>query len=403
MKYIVLIGDGMADKPIEELGGKTPLQAANIPFMDSLARQGTIGLVRTIPEGMEPGSDVANLSAMGYDPGKYYTGRAPIEAASIGVDLNERDVAFRCNLITLAREEGGGQVMDDYSAGHISTSEAANIIDTIKCVLNSEDIEFFAGVSYRHLVVWRNGLSSMKTTPPHDISGQNIDRFLPEGEGSDRVRELMNRAGELLSSHPVNQNRVKQGKKPANAIWLWGQGKALKIPSFYDKYAINGAVISAVDLVKGLGICAGLESIHVAGATGYLDTNYEGKAEAAIKALKRVDFVYLHVEAPDEASHKGSLKEKIQAIEDFDKRVVKNVIKGMEGNFNDFCIMVLPDHPTPLSIKTHSSDPVPFIIYSSDNKNRKGSAVAGYSEADALVSGVFFDNGYELMDKLVKG
>lgn len=403
MKYIVLLGDGMADNPLEELGGRTPLQAADIPSMDRLASEGMIGLVRTIPEGMAPGSDVANLSVMGYDPEKYYTGRAPIEAASIGVALGSRDVAFRCNLVTLSGEPGRGRIMADYSAGHISTADAAQIMACLKSELNRDGFEFFAGVSYRHLMVWRNGLGDMTTTPPHDISGQCIDTCLPEGQGAERIIELMNRAQQMLSACEVNRKRLAEGNSPANAIWLWGQGTSPNIPTFSHKYGINGAVISAVDLVKGLGICAGLSSINVPGATGYLDTNYEGKAEAAIEALKQVDFVYLHVEAPDEASHKGSLTEKIQAIEDFDKRVVKHVISGMEQNFDNFRLMILPDHPTPLSIKTHSSDPVPFILYSSDNNPRQGSVAAGYSEADARKSGVMIENGYELMDRLVKG
>jgi len=401
MKYIVLLGDGMADYPLAEREGKTPLELSKTPCMDMLAERGELGLARTIPEGMEPRSDVANLSVMGYDPRRFYSGRAPIEAASIGVPLAEDDVAFRCNLVTLG-ERDNALYMDDYSAGHIATADAAVVIQALKEKLDSPDITFYPGVSYRHLMVWKKGVANMKTTPPHDISGKPIGGHLPQGEGSEKVRNLMEQSRQILPGLAINGQRLAAGKNPASSIWLWGQGRALKLPPFKSKYGLSGSVISAVDLVKGLGLCAGLNSINVPGATGYLDTNYAGKAQAAIEALKEVDFVYVHVEAPDEASHKGSFEEKVQAIEDFDARVVKPVLEGLERHFSDFRLMILPDHPTPLSIKTHAGDPVPFIIYASGDRAGRMQSGRGYSEKDAAAAGVFIDSGWQLMDRFIK-
>jgi len=401
MKYVVLIGDGMADYPIQDKGGKTPLELAATTSMDRLAQKGDLGLVSTIPEGMEPGSDVANLAAMGYDPRKYYSGRAPVEAASIGVPLADSDIAFRCNLVTLA-EKDGGLFMDDYSAGHITTAEAAVIIAGLKQALDGPDITFYPGVSYRHLMVWKNGTDKLKTTPPHDISGRKIDDYLPRGEGSERARQLMDKSRAVLPGLAVNKERIARAEKPVSSIWLWGQGRALKMPRFADLHGIFGSVISAVDLVKGLGICAGLASIDVPGATGYLDTNYEGKVAAALQALETGDFVYVHVEAPDEASHKGSFSEKIQAIEDFDSRIVGPVIAGLEQRYADFKVLVMPDHPTPLCTMTHASDPVPFIIYASADKN-KSALQRGYCEKDAAAAGVFVDEGARLMHLFITG
>lgn len=401
MKYIVLLGDGMADYPLESKGGNTPLQISRIPCMNLLAQKGELGLVKTIPEGLDPGSDVANLSVMGYDPVTYYSGRAPIEAASIGVKLSGQDVAFRCNLVTLA-ERDGSLFMDDYSAGHIGTADAALIIKALKVKCDSPEITFYPGVSYRHLMVWKQGSDKLKTTPPHDISGRNIDAFLPRGEGSEKIRKLMEQSRGILPGLPVNKEKISAGMKQANAIWLWGQGKALKLPRFQAKYDLSGCVISAVDLIKGLGISAGLSSINVAGATGYLDTNYEGKAAAALEALETVDFVYLHVEAPDEASHKGSMQEKIQAIEDFDARIVRPVVDGLAKKFSDYRVLILPDHPTPLSTMTHASDPVPFIIYSSEDGVKQGREGRGYNEKDAAAAGLFIPHGWQLMDRFIK-
>ena len=400
MKYIVLLGDGMSDNPLESHEGKTPLQIADTPLMDMLAQKGEIGLSKTIADGMDPGSDVANLSVMGYDPNKYYTGRSPIEAASIGVPLSDTDVAFRCNLVTFDKNEGN-LIMNDYSAGHITTDDALIVINSLKQELDTDEIKFYPGVSYRHLMVWKNGKDGMKTIPPHDISDKEIAGHLPTGEGSSKILELMEKSQKILPGLEINKLKITRGEKPVSSIWLWGQGKKLEIPSFSSKYGISGSVISAVDLIKGLGLSAALDSIDVPGATGYLDTNYQGKVDAAFQALEKSDFVYLHVEAPDEASHKGSFDEKIKAIEDFDSKVVAKVIKGLEEKFDDYSVMVMPDHPTPLSIKTHASDPVPYIIYSSKDKEKAGRDSIGYNESDAAASGVFIEKGWELMDRFI--
>jgi 2,3-bisphosphoglycerate-independent phosphoglycerate mutase len=400
MKYIVLLGDGMADYPLEEHHGKTPLEISSTPAMDGLAARGAIGMVKTVPDGMPPGSDVANLSVMGYDPKRYYTGRAPIEAASIGVQLVESDVAFRCNLVTIG-ERGGSRYMKDYSAGHISTPEARELIGILKEQLDSEEITFYPGVSYRHLMVWRGGSAAVCAVPPHDISDRDIEPHMPSGDGAPFVTRIMEQSRSLLDAARVNRTRMQNGQNPANAVWLWGQGTALRIPSFMDLYGVSGGVVSAVDLIKGLGISAGLTSIDVPGATGYLDTNYEGKVSAAMQALDSGNFVYVHVEAPDETSHKGCLDEKIKAIEDFDRKIVQPVLDGCRRRGEPFRILVLPDHPTPLSLKTHTADPVPFIIYSSENEQAPGTA--RYCEKDARMKGLFVGEGWQLMGIFIKG
>lgn len=400
MKYIVLLGDGMSDEPLPDRGNKTPLQLARTAAMDRLARCGQLGLAATIPPGMAPGSDVANLSVLGYDPARYYTGRAPIEAASIGVPLGPRDIALRCNLVTLAGE-GTECRMEDYSAGHIPTPEAAELIEWLRPHLECDDISLHAGVSYRHLLVWKNGREDFTTTPPHDISGRPVAGHLPEGPAADRVRALMERSRELLSTCPVNERRRAQGASPVSSIWLWGQGTALSLPAFREVYGLRGSVISAVDLVKGLGICAGLRSIDVPGATGYLDTNYDGKVSAALDALSEDDFLYLHVEAPDEASHKGSLEEKIQAIEEFDARIVAPVLAGLQEHGTLFRVMVLPDHPTPLATRTHSCGAVPFVICSSADLTAGRESSRDYCEADAEATGLRLADGWKLMGRLI--
>lgn len=406
MKYIILLGDGMADRPHADLGGKTCLQAARTPNLDMLATRGQVGMVHTIPPGFPPGSDVANLSVMGYDPMKYYTGRSPLEAASIGVELDSHDIAFRCNLVTLkitggkASGKGRRAHMEDFSAGHISTPEARLLIEEIDSKLGSERIRFYPGVSYRHLMVWKGGKDKIECTPPHDIQDKDIQDYLPRGEGDDIINSLMEESIELLLSHPVNKGRQENGKRQANSIWLWGQGKRPQMPTFQVKYGLKGAMISAVDLTKGIGLYAGFDVINVPGATGWIDTNYAGKAEAALEALKTRDFVYVHVEAPDEAGHTGDLKNKLKAIEDFDEFIVGNIIRGMK-QFGEYRIMALPDHPTPLEIRTHSNEPVPFVIYDSA-KERSGDPVT-YDEMigerkDALV----FKEGHLLMDYFLK-
>ena len=402
-KFVVLCGDGMADYPVAELGGKTPLQAASTPHLDRMAQQGTLGLVRTVPPGMPPGSDVANLSIFGYDPALHFTGRAPLEAAAMGVQLNPQDVAFRCNLVTLGTRNGRA-FMDDFSAGHIPTEEAREVIKKIGETLGSEEFQFYPGVSYRHLLVWRQGERGLKvkTTPPHDISGKEIAEFLPRGAGQEEVLGLMEKAKGFLSDFPVNRRRQREGKKPANAIWLWGQGKAPALLPMTERFGLQGSVISAVDLMKGIGFYAGLEIIHVPGATGYLDTNYAGKAESALREVSRKDFVYVHLEAPDEASHNGNLQDKVRAIEDFDQKIVGPILRGLEP-FRDFRILVLPDHPTPIVLKTHSAEPVPFVIFSSEDREKSPQEGSFFDETSAQNTGCFLDRGHELMEKFIRG
>jgi 2,3-bisphosphoglycerate-independent phosphoglycerate mutase len=402
-KYIVLIGDGMADRPIDELGGLTPLKAAHTPNMDFLASKGIIGKVKTIPEGLPPGSDVANLSILGYDPAKYYTGRAPLEAASIGVQLKDNDVAYRCNLVTLKFDKSKTHaIMEDYSAGHISTEEAKELVKSLKKELENENIAFYSGVSYRHLMVWQNGSLNIDCVPPHDILEKDITDYLPVGDRDHVLRELMRRSVDILERHPINIERIKKGKRPANSIWLWGQGKRPQMPKYEEKYGIKGALVSAVDLTKGLGIYAGFEILKVPGVTGWLDTNYLGKAEYSLKALENVDFVYIHVEAPDEAGHSGNYKDKIRAIEDFDKFVVGTVIKGLKKRFKNYRILLMPDHATPIEVRTHTDEPVPFVIY--DNCDEQNNEKVTYDESITIRQDIIIiDKGYKLMDYFING
>jgi len=405
MKYVILIGDGMSDYPIEELGNKTPLQAAKTPNMDKLVQKGSIGLVKTVPEGFPPGSDVAILSVLGYDPKKYYTGRSPLEAASIGVNLGPHDLSLRCNLVTLA-ERDAKIYMDDFSADHISTDEAKEIIRDIDKELGENGIRFYPGMSYRHLMVWHGGPDGLETTPPHDISGKEINGHLPKGKGSDKLVQLMNSSQMLLKDHSVNIKREEEGHKPANSIWLWGQGRKPDMPTLKERFGIKGSIISAVDLVKGVGIYGGLNVVNVPGATGYIDTNYKGKAEYALKELETRDFVCVHVEAPDEAGHAGNLKDKIRAIEEFDEKVVGTVLKGLE-RFKEFRLLVLPDHPTPIAKKTHTRDPVPFVIYSSNDRvkgqgsREQWAGGKAFTEADAKASGLLMEEGHRLIERLL--
>ena len=400
MKYIILLGDGMADYPIPELNNQTPLQAAQTRWMDTIARRGTLGMVQTIPAGLVPGRDIANLNILGYDPTRYLTGRAVYEAASSGVKLDFHDVAFRCNLVTL-KETDGSTIMEDYSAGHITTPEGSAIISELDRKLGSDTIRFYPGISYRHLMVWKSGSVDIETTPPHDISGQNVSPYLPQGDESMKIRHLMTDARGILAESLTNKGRIAAAKPPANAIWLWGQGRPINLPSFRDKYFLTGSVISAVDLIKGIGISAGLTSVTVPGATGYLDTNYLGKAEYALKELKDKDFVFLHVEAPDEASHSGDLKSKIQAIEDFDTKVVRTVLEGIE-QFGEYKVMVLPDHRTPISKKTHTSEPVPFAFLSSSTAAaEKQDATSSFNEQAAEQTGLCVKEGFRLIDLFI--
>lgn len=401
MKHIILLGDGMADEPIDELGGLTPLEKAHIPHMDALAREGVLGLAETIPKGFHPGSDVANLSVFGYDPAVCYSGRSPLEAASMGVELGPEDVAFRINLVTLEAHYGD-LYMQDFSADHISTAEATELINCLQEELGDDQFEFYPGVSYRHLMVWRGGRDQFNLMPPHDLTGKSVSRHMPRGSGAEPMVQIINSAQMLFNRHPVNHQRLSAGKLPANSIWLWGQGRRPRMSTLREQYGLDGAVISAVDLIKGIGIYAGLDVIEVPGATGYLDTNYRGKAEAALEALKTRDFVYVHVEAPDEAGHEGNLAGKIEAIEKFDQEVVGIVRAGI-GSLGDYRLAVLPDHPTPLKLMTHTRDAVPFILYGSSGEYRPAGQPAGYSEKAARATGVKLDPGHLLMKSLVDG
>ncbi len=405
MKYVVIVGDGMADNPVEGLQGKTPLMAAKTPNMDWMARHGNRGLVRTVPEGFTTGSEIANLSIFGYDPGLYYTGRGPLEAASLGVKLQPSDIAFRCNLVTL-QSDHEKFFMEDFSAGHITDQEASEILFGLNEELGSEEIRFYRGVSYRHVMTWKDGitkypgLETLQLTPPHDILGKEIIPYLPkDGQiGSDRILALMSRSQKFLNDHRINLLRKTKGLRPANSIWLWGQGRAPRMVTLRERFGLQGYVISAVPLLKGIGILAGLEPLDVPGATGYLDTNYEGKAQYALNALKDRDFVYVHVEAPDEAGHMGETRLKIEAIENFDEKVVGTILRGME-RFGDYRILLLPDHPTPIAVRTHTNDPVPFVIYSSGKRSETGAD--GFDEVSAQKTGIFIEKGFELMGRFL--
>ena len=398
MKHIILLGDGMADYPLDSLGGKTPLEFCHTPNMDLMAAQGTLGLIDTIPAGLPPGSDVANLAVLGYDPVEYYSGRGPLEAANIGVALGAQDVAFRCNLVTLGGNNS--KIMLDFTAGHIHSETARAIVRDLNDHLGSEVFSFYPGVSYRHLLVWKNGLGEMETTPPHDITGREIKGFYPQGEGAQQLKDLMARAYDFLQDHSVNQELLRTGKKPANAIWLWGQGRAPQFVPLNIKYNINGGMISAVDLLNGIGIYAGLKVIPVTGATGYIDTNYRGKAEAALEALRELDFMFLHVEAPDEMGHEGNLEGKIKAIEDFDAKIVGPILEGVR-KLGAFRVMVLSDHPTPVALMTHGSEPSPFAVYSSQaNENMARGHFFG--ETSAKKEDVIMSPGYRLMDYFIR-
>jgi 2,3-bisphosphoglycerate-independent phosphoglycerate mutase len=398
MKYVVLLGDGMADWAVESLGGKTPLEFAKIPNMDRIAREGTLGLINTVPEGCKPGSDVAILSVLGYDPVRCYTGRGPLEAASMGIELDPGDLAFRCNLVTLG--DGPDPVMADFTAGHITTAEAREIIQDIDRQLGTDRLKFYPGVGYRHLLIWKGGGPVVETTPPHDITGQAIKQYLPKGKGAGEVLDLMLRSGKILKGHPMNRARSDKGKKNVTSIWLWGQGGKPAMDPISKKFNLRGGMISAVDLLNGLGIYAGLETLKVEGATGYIDTNYVGKAEKALEALREKDFVFVHVEAPDEMGHEGNVEGKVKAIEDFDEKVVGTILKGI-GSTGDFRVLVLSDHPTPLEKRTHVSDPSPFAVLSSnDSDNLKNGAV--YSEKSARESGIVVSPGWQLLGGFIR-
>lgn len=398
MKYALILGDGMADYPIPALNGKTPLAVADKPYMNLLAETGEIGLVKTVPDGYKPGSDVANLGALGYDATKCYTGRSPLEALSIGIDMKSDDVAVRTNLVTLGDEaDFADKTMVDYSAGEITTDEARELIEFLQEKLGNDKYSFHAGVSYRHCLIIAHGSVKMQLTPPHDISGKKIGAYLPAGDGSGELAELIRRSNELLSSHPVNLARKAAGKNPANSIWFWGQGTRPALENFRERYGLSGGMVSAVDLLKGIAIGAGMKSVDVEGATGTLSTNFEGKAKAATELLDNgCDFVFVHLEAPDECGHQGDLEGKIKAIELVDKKILGPVYEHLKASGEDFAIMVMPDHFTPVSILTHSREPVPYLMYSS---KRALSAGGDYNEKAAAESGIYYDKPWELTNK----
>jgi len=433
-KYIVILIDGAADYKIAELGDKTPLQVAKKPVIDYLAMHGKIGVVKTIPDGMSPGSDTANLSILGYDPRIYYSGRSSLEAVSMGIRLSDNDITFRCNLVTLSEAKNySDSIMIDYSAGEIPTEESRILIKDLAKLLDTEEIKFYPGISYRHLIVWKNGPDGsngpdgFELTPPHDISGRRIEEYLPGGKYKDTILDLMLKSTGILKNHPVNKKRISAGKRPANSIWIWGKGSKPRLDSFNKKYGIEGSVISAVDLIKGIAICAGLKAVNVEGATGNIHTNFSGKAKAVVNEIKNgKDFVYIHIEAPDECGHQGNVSNKVKAIEIIDRKIVKGIKDSLDEMGMNYKILILPDHPTPVSKLTHTSEPVPFLIYDSLNETKssemekssnekkslngknqvepegKSSYNQTYDEFSAQKTGLFINSGPELLDYFIK-
>ena len=402
MKYAVVLCDGMADYPVEALGGATPMEKASKPVMDMLASRAEVGLVRTVAPGLKPGSDVANLSVMGYDPAIYYTGRSPLEAVSMGVQLADTDVALRCNLVTLSDEaDYNDKTMVDYCAGDISSAEAAELIKAIQQAFGGGEFDFYPGVSYRHCLVWHNGLNNIgDLTPPHDISGRVVREYLNRSEAAEKLMDMMERSVEVLKDHPVNLKRIAEGKRPATSIWLWGQGKRPSLDSFEKLFGIKGSAVSAVDLIQGIAICAGMNVAKVEGATGYIDTCFEAKTQAGIDELKRgQDFVYLHFEAPDECGHRGEVENKIKSIEYIDSRVLAPLVKGLDEIGDDYRILILPDHPTPLCTMTHASDPVPYMLY--DSRRDEANGIDCFCEKSAEQTGNYIEIGHSLMKKFI--
>ena len=402
MKYLVLLCDGMADLPVDSLGGKTPMEAAGTPVFDKWASEGEIGLVKTVPAGMIPASDVANLSVMSYDPSIYYAGRSPLEAVSMGVNLADNEVCFRCNMVTLSEEEPySKKIIIDHSSDEISTEESTELINSVSEKFGSDILRFYAGKSYRHAMVWKNGSESVKLTPPHDILGKPITNYLPEGDNAREILNMMEESYKFLSVHPVNKARKNRGLRPGNSIWIWGEGHRPQLSDFKEKFGLNGAVIAAVDLIMGIGICAGLEPLEVEGANGTLHTNYAGKAEKALEAFRSgKDFVYLHVEAPDECGHRGEADNKVLSIEYINNKVAAPILEAVQREDIPISILVIPDHPTPIILRTHSSDPVPYLIWS--NRNIKKSGNKRFTEATAKASGIFIENGHDMIGRLIK-
>lgn len=397
MKYIVILGDGMADKPIDELDGKTPLEYAKTPMMDALASMGELGMVHTVPTGMKPGSDTANLSVLGYNPKKYYSGRSPLEALSIGVPMKDTDIALRCNIVTLSEEEENyeDKRIIDHSSDEIGTEDAAILLEAVRKELETDTYKFYVGTSYRHLLIWDKG-EVVELVQPHDVLGQTIGDKLPENKD---LREMMKKSYEILANHPINIERKKKGLNPANSCWFWGAGTKPALSSFEDKTKKKGAMISAVDLLKGIAVGASMKVITVEGANGGLHTNYEGKAEAAVKVLTEdgYDFVYVHVEAPDEMGHQGSVDKKVKAIENLDEHVIKPIVQGMNDAGEDYRLVILPDHPTPICIRTHTGDDVPYLLFDSKKKEEH---TWKYNEREAAQTDKYIEEGHKLIDYL---
>ncbi len=401
MKYIVVLYDGMADYPVPALGGKTPMELAKKTCLDKLASMGEVGLVKTVADGLKPGSDIANMSVLGYNPKECYTGRSPLEAVSIGVNMLDSDIIFRCNLVTLSDEENyEDKTMVDYSAGDISTADAAEIIKSVEEHFGNDIFRFYSGVAYRHCLVWHDGTLDLgKLTPPHDISGKVIGEHLSGSENAKELIAMMKESYDFLMEHPVNKRRIAEGKRPANSIWLWGEGTKPALPDFKEKYGVDGSIISAVDLLKGIAKCAGMNAPEVEGATGYIDTNFEGKAECAIKELETKDFVYIHIEAPDECGHRNEPENKVKSIEIIDEKVLSKVVEDLD-KYDDYKIMVLPDHPTPIVTMTHAGDAVPYMIYQKSKATNNG--VATFTEETAKATGNYVEIGHTLMDKFIE-
>lgn len=402
MKYVVILCDGMADRSVPELDGKTPMEAANKPNMDKLAKVSQVGLVKTVADGLKPGSDVANLSVMGYDPKVYYTGRSPLEAGSIGIDMESTDVSLRCNLVTVSDEENySGKTLIDYCSGDISTADAKVLINYLAEHFNNETFRLYSGVSYRHCLIWHNGTTNLGTlTPPHDITGKPIKNYLGGNENAKPLYDMMKRSYELLKDHPQNLERIKNGLRPANSCWFWGEGTKAELMPFEKKYGLTGSMISAVDLLKGIGKFANMKVVQVEGATGYIDTNFDGKVAAAIEELKSgQDFVYIHLEAPDECGHRHEIDNKVRSIELIDEKILTPIL-NVSKEFDGIKIMILPDHPTPLDVCTHTSDSVPFLIYDS---TKEYSGVDTFCEATAKSTGIYVDKGDTIMEKFIRG
>ena len=400
MKYLVVLYDGMADYPVPALDGKTPMELAKKPLLDKLARFGRVGTVKTVADGLKPGSDIANMSVLGYNPRECYTGRSPLEAVSIGVDMKDTDIIFRTNLVTLSDEENyEDKTMVDYSAGDISTAEAAEIIKSVQEHFGNDKFAFYSGVAYRHCLVWNNGTLDLgKMTPPHDISGKVIGEHLSDSENAKELIAMMKESYDFLMEHPVNKERMARGERPANSIWLWGEGTKPALSNFKEKYGVDGSIISAVDLLKGIAKCAGMGSPDVEGATGYIDTNFEGKADCAIEELKTKDFVYIHIEAPDECGHRNEPENKVKAIEMIDERVLSRVLPELD-KYDDYKVMVLPDHPTPIVTMTHAGDAVPYLIYQKSKSADNG--IPSFTENTAKEAGNYVEVGYTLMDSFI--